>query len=61
MLSKQAAQQLKRNGHEVLLLVMVDSPNPFLTEHDLITLANRVSLKIPNWGREVMKALLDIG
>lgn len=50
----EAAQQLKRNGHQVLLLVMVDSPNPFLTEHDLITLANRVSLKIPNWGRELI-------
>jgi len=47
------AQQLKRNGHQVLLLVMVDNPNPFLTEHDLILLANRVSFQIPNWGKEI--------
>lgn len=52
----EVAQQLQREGHVVQLLVMVDAPNPYLTEHDLTTLCKQVALRIPDWSKEIDKS-----
>lgn len=48
----EVAQQLQRQGDRVQLLVMVDAPNPYLTEHDLGTLCKQVGLQMPDWAKE---------
>lgn len=49
------AQQLRKQGQQVLLVVMVDSPNPFLTELDIKELCSHIFQQIPNWGKELLK------
>ncbi|MBW4473277.1 MAG: AMP-binding protein [Stenomitos rutilans HA7619-LM2] len=49
----EVAQQLQRQGQKVQLLVMVDTPNPYLTKHEINTLRKQVALQIPDWAKEV--------
>ncbi|MEG4805113.1 phytanoyl-CoA dioxygenase family protein [Microcoleus sp. ARI1-B5] len=43
------AQQLKKRGHKVLLVVMVDSPKPLLTEEEKIDYPNAIAREQMRW------------
>ncbi|MEH2003237.1 MAG: tetratricopeptide repeat protein [Nostoc sp.] len=49
------AQQLKKQGQQVLLVVMVDSPNPFLTELDIKELCSHIFQQMSKWEKELLK------
>ncbi|WP_375492448.1 phytanoyl-CoA dioxygenase family protein [uncultured Nostoc sp.] len=43
------AQQLKKRGHQVLLVVMVDSPKPLLTEEEKVEYPNAIAREQMRW------------
>lgn len=52
IIALEMAQQLRKSSHQVSLVVMADSPNPFWTEEEKIELANWLSSQKSIWQKE---------